>query len=237
MVENAARVHRFSCQTVHRLQVAIFASNRMGAVRSTLFTWPVQGEHLTGRDLMPMEVRPSGQYWCRSSPRQVQKHWARAFIWATQRTGLARSLLRYAGLHSSPSLHGQCSRQRKLMTCPEHLLRGSCGQNIIYIAQGLQDTYFLVTPKRRKLLIGHEYRLHGPRFPNSRYLMQHLTSVWTDYYAKSIATQIGNSIQVGISHWMVEYVGSILQDASRIARASRTSWAACTSLRRWMDEP
>ena len=44
-------------------QVAIFASDRMGAVRSTLFTWPVQGEHLTGRDLIPMEVRPSGQYW------------------------------------------------------------------------------------------------------------------------------------------------------------------------------
>ena len=114
MVENAARVHRFSCQAVHRLQVAIpdgfytlcfrlptqvansakhrpnrgqvvhlptleqplcraefntgddLAVDRAGAGRSTLFTWAGQGEHLTGRDLMPKEVRPSGQYWWRS---------------------------------------------------------------------------------------------------------------------------------------------------------------------------
>ena len=65
--------------------------------------------------------------------------------------------------------------------------------------------------------------------------MQHLTSVWADNYAKSIATPIGNSIQVGISQWMVNNVGSLRQYALRIARASRTSWAACTSLRRWMD--
>ena len=36
-----------------------YFSDRAGAGRSTLFTWPAQGEHLTGRDLMLMEVRPS----------------------------------------------------------------------------------------------------------------------------------------------------------------------------------
>ena len=53
---------------------------------STLITWTGQGEHLTGRDPMPMEVRPSRQYWWRSPQsrascsRQLRQNIATWFI-------------------------------------------------------------------------------------------------------------------------------------------------------------
>ena len=45
---------RMCPRQVEAVPSLFYFSDRAGAGRSTLFTWPGQGEHLTGRDPMPM---------------------------------------------------------------------------------------------------------------------------------------------------------------------------------------
>ena len=56
----------FVSRSFRVVSLVVRVPDRVGAGRSTLITRPVQGEHLTGRDPMPMEVRPRRQCWWRS---------------------------------------------------------------------------------------------------------------------------------------------------------------------------